>query len=431
MLLNQIMLYFMTGGTEEKVKQAIKRRVSCGVEMEEVQPRVAEEVVRGETQSLVSEDAGLAGDALKAVEVPSEEPAVPQQHVEEESKESENNIEQENQIETGLGSPSSSEQRSDVEIVDKEPGEVSDQNIEERKGDNVEIVKIEGENEESVPDMTSLSEARAAEEEKVAEESCLEEKMENSADGDQLAAVSDDKGAEVRQPDSICKPENAEDLERICRESENNSQQIEEIAKEEEAEEVNEDQSVMSYLDEDETLIQDVEKSDMVEEAEPRSGREVEVKVKALSENNVDQVGMTSTTVTEQPGQGGESSRATCDEAAGNVNDSQENVEYVSIVDRMLGMSSKPQKYVEEQDKEAKEQNKTTKCDPKEDKHEVVTIIEPNTRQNRADQEESEVMQPQVSQQQVDMSSQQVGLKVAMDRVLREKSAAKEMSVPR
>merc|ERR1719410_505912 len=166
-----------------------------------------------------------------------------------------------------------------------------------------------GENEESVLDMTPLSEARAAEEEKGPEESCLKEKMENSADGDQLAAVSDDKGAEVRQPDSICKPENAEDLEHICRESENNSQQIEEIAKEEEAEEVNEDQSVMSYLDEDETLIQDVEKSDMVEEAEPRSGREVDVMVKDLPENNVDQVGMTSTTVREQPGQGGESSR--------------------------------------------------------------------------------------------------------------------------
>merc|ERR1712012_1388730 len=153
----------------------------------------------------------------------------------------------------------------------------------------------------------------------------------------------------------------------------------------------------MSYLDEDETLIQDVEKSDMVEEAEPRSGREVEVKVKDLSENNVDQVGMTSTTVTEQPGQGGESSRGTRDKAAGNVNDSQENVEYVSIVDRMLGMSSKPQKYVEEQNKEAKEQNKTTKCDQKEDKHEVVAIVEPNTRQNRADQEEIEVALPQVS----------------------------------
>ena len=87
---------------------------------------------------------------------------------------------------------------------------------------------------------------------------------------------------------------------------------------------------------------------------------------------------------------------------------------------------------MEEQDKEAKEQNKTTsRCDPKEDKHEVVTIIEPNTRKNRADQEESEVALPQVPKQQVDMNSQQVGLKVAMDRVLREKSAAKEMSVPR
>merc|ERR1711988_952392 len=127
--------------------------------MEEVQPWVVEEGVMGGTQSLVSEDAGLAGDALKAAEVPSEEPAVPNQQVEEESKESENNIEQENEIEKGLGSLSSSEQRSDVEIVEKEPGEV-----EEKKEDNVEVVKIESENEESVLDMTPLSEARAAEE---------------------------------------------------------------------------------------------------------------------------------------------------------------------------------------------------------------------------------------------------------------------------
>ena len=36
-----------------------------------------------------------------------------------------------------------------------------------------------------------------------------------------------------------------------------------------------------------------------------------------------------------------------------------------------------------------------------------------------------------VSKERDNNTSQQVGLKVAMDRVLREKSAAKEMSVPR
>ena len=36
MLLNQIMLYFMTGGTEEEVKEEIKRKIKCGVEIEEV-----------------------------------------------------------------------------------------------------------------------------------------------------------------------------------------------------------------------------------------------------------------------------------------------------------------------------------------------------------------------------------------------------------
>merc|ERR1719264_1344116 len=36
MLLNQIMLYFMTGGTEEEVKEEIKRKIKCGVEIEQV-----------------------------------------------------------------------------------------------------------------------------------------------------------------------------------------------------------------------------------------------------------------------------------------------------------------------------------------------------------------------------------------------------------
>merc|ERR550517_1183732 len=92
-------------------------------------------------------------------------------------------------------------------------------------------------------------------------------------------AVSDDSGTELRQPDNICNVENeaicnlenAEELEqRDCNESENRIKQIEEIAKAEmEVEdEVNDDQSVISYLDEDETLFQDVEKSDMVEEAQ-------------------------------------------------------------------------------------------------------------------------------------------------------------------
>ena len=59
------------------------------------------------------------------------------------------------------------------------------------------------------------------------------------------------------------------------------------------------------------------------------------------------------------------------------------------------------------------EQDKDPKEIPKREKKEVCIIVEPDTRN------------------QTELSPQQVGLKVAMDRVLREKSAAKEMSVPR
>ena len=224
------------------------------------------------------------------------------------------------------------------------------------------------------------------------------------------AADIDDRSAEVRQPDNICNTENAEDLEQDCKESENGSKQIVGIAKQDEeiADEVNDDQSVISYLDEDETLIQEVEKSDMVEEAQGSEAGEVGSisRVKAPCD---DQVRMTSASLTEDPGQGERLSRRSADEAAENLNDTRENVGYVSIVDRMLGMSAKPsqpQKYAAEQDKDPKEI-------PKREKKEVCIIVEPDTRNE------------------VELSPQQVGLKVAMDRVLREKSAAKEMSVPR
>ena len=224
------------------------------------------------------------------------------------------------------------------------------------------------------------------------------------------AADIDDRSAEVRQPDNICNTENAEDLEQDCKESENGSKQIVGIAKQDEeiADEVNDDQSVISYLDEDETLIQEVEKSDMVEEAQGSEAGEVGSisRVKAPCD---DQVRMTSASLTEDPGQGERLSRRSADEAAENLNDTRENVGYVSIVDRMLGMSAKPsqpQKYAAEQDKDPKEI-------PKREKKEVCIIVEPDTRN------------------QTELSPQQVGLKVAMDRVLREKSAAKEMSVPR
>ena len=212
----------------------------------------------------------------------------------------------------------------------------------------------------------------------------------------------------MRQPDSICKPENAEicnpenaeDLEqRDCNESENSSKQIAEIAKaevEEVADEVNDDQSIISYLDEDETLIQDIEKSDIVEEA---IGELRGTGVKAPG-GGVDQVRMTSaSSVTEDPGQGeGLSQRR--DEAGGNLNDTRENAAgYVSIVDRMLGMSAKPsQKYEEaEQDKDPKEISENGKRDQKEEKKNDVCIIVESAR-NQTEAEEVEV---ELSPQQV------------------------------
>ena len=57
MLLNQIMLYFMTGGTEEEVKEEIKRKIKCGVEIEDVD--------KEEPQALVIESASSAVNALE------------------------------------------------------------------------------------------------------------------------------------------------------------------------------------------------------------------------------------------------------------------------------------------------------------------------------------------------------------------------------
>ena len=223
----------------------------------------------------------------------------------------------------------------------------------------------------------------------------------------------------MRQPDSICKPENAEicnpenaeDLEqRDCNKSENSSKQIAEIAKaevEEVADEVNDDQSIISYLDEDETLIQDIEKSDIVEEA---IGELRGTGVKAPG-GGVDQVRMTSaSSVTEDPGQGeGLSQRR--DEAGGNLNDTRENAAgYVSIVDRMLGMSAKPsQKYEEaEQDKDPKEMGE--KRDQRQEKNEVSIIVD--TIKNATNQTEAKEAEVELSPQQVVNKAPHISIKI-------------------
>merc|ERR1712130_244486 len=78
---------------------------------------------------------------------------------------------------------------------------------------------------------------------------------------------------------------------------------------------------------------------------------------------------------------GGEGLSQRKDEAGGNVNDTRENATpgYVSIVDRMLGMSAKPsQKYEAEEDNEPKEVSgkRDQNQHQKEEKNDVSIIVE-------------------------------------------------------
>ena len=465
MLLNQIILYFMTGGTEEEVKEEIKRKIKCGVEIEEVGQE--------EPHTLVIESANSSVVDTSEVEILTKQGVETETELEEETPGLESISQDENVISRNLTKP---ENENTVEVFEKETGNgnmvASDEHpdkkttengdkTEEQTDGNVTMEENRGhdnlttENDIAV-NTTAKEEAKgnlAADEEVDENLPRKGETREDSAREEQTA-VSDEMSAEVRQQDNICNPVNAEDLEQQhCNEGENSSKQIAEIPEaevDEVADEVNDDQSVISYLDEDETLIQEVEKSDMVEEAQPWATGGTEVKV------DVDEVRMTSSWVTEDPGQGeGLSQRR--DEAGGNVNDTRENATpgYVSIVDRMLGMSAKPsQKYEAEEDNEPKEVSgkRDQNQHQKEEKNDVSIIVETiksATNQTEAKEVEVELSPQQVSVIKVIFADQlkfsyqpssylqrqyrpnQVGLKVAMDRVLREKSAAKEMSVPR
>ena len=374
MLLNQIMLYFMTGGTEEEVKEEIKRKIKCGVEIEEVG--------KEEHQTLVIESASSAVETLE-VEIVSRQDAEPEPEEETPGLES---ISQDENVDTR--NLNNSEHENTAEVFEKENG---DNNIVEQTDKNVVT--------EDKADRDNLTTEKDGVVNLTAEEVNLprgEEESREDVGREEQTAVSDDSSAEVRQPDLLCNfAENAEDLEQPdCNESENNSKQIAEIAKaevEEVADEVNDDQSVMSYLDEDETLIQDVEKSDMVEEAQPWAAGGTGVKAPG---GDVDQVRMTSTRVTDDPGQGEGLSQQRTDEAGGNLNDTRENADgYVSIVDRMLGMSAKPsQKY--EDPKEA-----SGKRDQKQEKNDVSIIVE--TIKSATNQTESNEVEVELSPQQV------------------------------
>ena len=120
--------------------------------------------------------------------------------------------------------------------------------------------------------------------------------------------------------------------------------------------------------------------------------------VKAPAGGDVDQVSVTSNSLRDDSAGQGEGLSRT-DEAAGNLNDTRENAGYVSIVDRMLGMSAKPsQKYdAAEQDKDPKEMSENGKRDQKEEKKNDVCIIVESAR-NQTEAEEVEV---ELSPQQV------------------------------
>jgi len=177
--------------------------------------------------------------------------------------------------------------------------------------------------------------------------------------------------------------------------------------------------STMSYLDEDKTLLQEVEKSDMVtvsDEREIVKSMEVEekgVKDKVNEEATKESKMKEEVMVQVQPAE----ERSAAPETAGNGGEGsdkmphQDGPMYVSIVDRMLGISgSSGEQGSGSAEAEARAEEKDEEKDERRKEEEAA-------RRGAAEERR--------------MSSGQMGLKVAMDRVLREKSAAKEMSVPR
>ena len=111
MLLNQIILYFMTGGTEEEVKEEIKRKIKCGVEIEEVD--------KEEAQTLVFESASAAVDTSE-VEILSRQGAETETEPEEETPGLESISEDEK---VNIRNVNNSEHENTVEVVEKEIGD--------------------------------------------------------------------------------------------------------------------------------------------------------------------------------------------------------------------------------------------------------------------------------------------------------------------
>merc|ERR1719312_631211 len=117
MLLNQIILYFMTGGTKEEVKEEIKRKIKCGVEIEDVG--------KEEPQTLVFESSSSAVDTSE-VEIISRQGVQTEPEPEEETPGLESVSEDEKVTIRNMNNP---EDESTVEVVEKEN---SDSNIAEQ-----------------------------------------------------------------------------------------------------------------------------------------------------------------------------------------------------------------------------------------------------------------------------------------------------------
>jgi len=411
MLLSQIILYFMAGGAEECKKAEIREKIRCAVQVEEVGGDSAQNIVIEKEDTKEEEYVTVVEKGNTNVEI-KESITEGNYLLNYESNPKETKLAKDEIIQIHMWEEKNIHKHSEDEEEELSVNNENDISVEEKlsiKNENNNIgeenLAFKNENNDILEDKLIIkNENNDINAEAVEKDICFEEIDENKkydmSDIDNRtesveencmatsqAEINSKQDSETINtpeiPDIITTSEDAKHLEQGGDEKINiNSKQDtdEEFAV---GDDIHDDKSIQSsFLDEDETLIQDVDNSDLVEDVMSDMSRVVGGSVEAKSKPEVEE----------------ESS-------------------YVSIVDRVLGRSweASPQSQARGRGGEegVLERNQEQESQKLED-----AIKEEKSSTNPETDEEKPARNP-------------IGLKVAMDRVLREKSAAKEMSVPR
>ena len=381
MLLSQIILHFLNGGAEEETKEELKEKIRRPVQIENVDNQ--------QNQNIVLEPADKLQTVTAEIIEKKESNEIVVGIIEEEIKNEEWVVVE-------------SDPKAETENVKSIECDHNDQEIQDKIEEEITIEPIEKnkDHEQGEENNTKCDNA----------ESTVETEETEHKTGRQSLTDS------THNPTAISVPDSAQDLEQHYDRVPNNTalpQDVPHVADDL----VSRRQSVQESIYEDVTLIQDIDISEMAQEGEDADSSSLEY-----------------------PSSVGQGQR--CEMGQDKPADESS---YVSIVDRMLGMSA-PAKSTPPPTGTNKEEEEVNGVDNEEsskrgsmginDKYinEGSTNISSVGLDDRNTNDSTNMGSVAVDNGDTiekSPSAGSMGLKVAMDRVLREKSAAKEMSVPR